>query len=433
MQALVLRSWCILFILGETARLGQSAFEASASALREPSLRQSSQSRPGVVIPRGARVAVINACDFHHEVYPAFHFAFQSAGYSVTTYATGWERRNLLPGLRDWNFRVADVARLRARDICGADLAIFTSIEYSADHKFCLDLIEIGCIKNFLFVVHNVKHLNRASLIQLLQLAPNVEIYTLAPHTANTARSVIASGGLVGAVRVSYLVPIFPFDCGDSGATRDDYAAKDQVDFVVQGSVDVARRSYRELISDLAKQGAALPPGLHLKILGQAANTSVALAFLNNAMSNELTIPAELRNQVERIENKPYCEYFGHIQSSVALLTAFASKSYFKYKASSTIAASLITKTPLLTTSNTPRIYDYISPGSVWAKRPRQSDAEAVLEVAALPEMRALVAEKRRSLEIDAARAYERNGRAIQASMLAFGKTDDANFESKAS
>jgi hypothetical protein len=379
-----------------------------------------------VALAPGARVAIINVCAFHHEVYPAFHFAFQRAGYTTTTYATGWEKRDLLPGLRDWNFKVIDIAALKAVDFCGNDLAVFTSIGYSPDYLFAAELVKIGCVMNFIFVIHNVNNIVANSLRMLVETAPNIEIYTLAPHTAARVQSMMVSRDYFPALKVSYLIPVFPFRCfGSNGGDSDDmstgFLTRHGGNFVVQGSIDPIRRNYNELIADLTKHQARLPPQLRLIILGARSNLTSA-GWLNQ-QTIDFSVPEAMRHRINRIENAPYCEYFGQMRRSVALLTAFASNAYFKNKASSTVAASLITNAPLLTTPKTPSVYDYLSADSIWSKRIRQTDVEAMMEILSMPDVERVLLEKKRSLAEDAARAYERNTRTVAASMAAFGKT----------
>jgi hypothetical protein len=374
-------------------------------------------------------VAVINVCEFHHEVYPAFHFAFQRAGYATTTYATGSEKRNLLPGVRDWNFKLVDITSLKAVDFCGNDLAVFTSIGYAPDYLFANELVNLGCVKNFLFVLHNVNSAIANSLRTLVETAPNFEIYTLAPHTAARVQSLIASREYFPALHVSYLVPVFPFRCtgpdggyDDSNDTNSDFLVKHGANFVVQGSLDPVRRSYKELIADLIKHESRLPPQLRLLILGSQSNlTSEWLG--QRAETVDFAAAESMSHRVHLIENSPYCEYFGYIRRSVALLTAFASNVYFKNKASSTVAASLITNTPLLTTPKTPSVYTYLSSESIWSKRVKQPDVEAMMDIVAMPDVESVLRAKKRSLAEDAARAYEHNVRTVAASMAAFGKT----------
>lgn len=383
--------------------------------------------RAGVDLAPGStrRVAIVNVAGFHHEVYPAFHYAFQRAGYAVRTYAYRNDRR-ITDGLKDWNFSIKGLGFFsRPRLVCGADLAVFTSFENGDDFDFAVNLIDLGCVKNFAIVIHNPEDKILPLIARVARADVNLEIYTLGPHTAEAMRALLEGRDDLRGIRVSYVIPIFPFQCsGGGGGDRDQgglrkgtgagaaatghaSSAKNRTNFAIQGNFSPHRRCYSELLFDLVKYREQLPDYFRLLILGAGAR---------------LAIPSAVSSIAHRVVDGPYCTYNGHIRDSVALLTSFASDVYYKTKASSSVASSLINEVPLLTSPETPRVYSYLSATSIWAKRPNQSDVEAMIEILALPDLRDRLREKKLSLAADVARGYEHNRRTVAASMSSFGK-----------
>jgi hypothetical protein len=388
---------------------------ASRRAARSHRKTLSNQSdRLGLELAPGSKVAVINLSKFHHEVYPAFHYVFQRAGYAVKTYAVGWEEKNIPDGLKDWSFKVENEQEPEVHEMCGFDLVVFTSIEYREDVDFCFKLMKLGCVNNFLWVVHNSKHVLVGPLKHLIRDEINVELFTLAPHMAEDLKASLRGKEAYSGIRVSYIVPLFPFRCNSTTTTKRSISGRDngmkinnRTDFAIQGTLNRAKRSYSDLFLDIAKYNSELHPNFHLSIVGRGTR---------------LTAPDEIAHCVEIIRNESYCNYFGRIMHSVALLTAFASNIYFTKKASSTVAASLIAQVPLLTEERTLRVYNYLSPDSVWLKKRGQSDIEAILGVLSEPDLRSKIRQKKESLMRDIARVYEQNLRTIGTSMASFGK-----------
>jgi hypothetical protein len=64
----------------------------------------------GEAVSRCPRVAVINLRSFHHEVYPAIHYIFQSAGYCVTTFAEDADIFRMKDITQSWNFRTRNIS-----------------------------------------------------------------------------------------------------------------------------------------------------------------------------------------------------------------------------------------------------------------------------------------------------------------------------------
>ena len=80
-----------------------------------------------------ARIVVINLSNFHHEVYPVFHYVFEKAGYNVTTFAMNSDEYLMKDVTKNWAFYTArDFSEIK-RHFCSFDILVFTSIEYHDD------------------------------------------------------------------------------------------------------------------------------------------------------------------------------------------------------------------------------------------------------------------------------------------------------------
>ena len=221
---------------------------------------------------------------------------------------------------------------------------------------------------------------------QLVSETKQVYVLGLGPHVAEVLSDYVSGWG--GSIGTDYIIPIFPIDRPSVRTSR----AKG---FVLQGSISSMRRNYKDILADINSKKYAMPPEFQLIILG----------------NGNFTLPEGVRSAVRLRQNEKYPEYYGVIQNNSALLTAFASGVYYKEKASSTVAASLICRTPLLTTAETLRTYSYLSPSSVWLQDPAESELAAMLRILETPNFPAALDQRVLSLKKDFQRAIDRNVR----------------------
>ena len=219
---------------------------------------------------------------------------------------------------------------------------------------------------------------------RLINKTKHVYVLGLGPHIANGLSNHVAD--LNRSISTDYIIPIFPIDHPSTRSSR-------EKGFVMQGSIDDSRRNYRGILADINYKKDAIPPEFQLIILG---NGSCAL-------------PEGIRSVVRLRQNEKFPEYYGVIQNNSALLTAFASEVYYTEKASSSVAASLMCRTPLLTTTETFRTYSYLSSSSVWLQNSTESELEAMLRILKTPNFPVALEQRVLSLNQDFQRAIDRN------------------------
>ena len=240
--------------------------------------------------------------------------------------------------------------------------------------------------KAFVFIIHNPGVLlNETQQIkQLVNETERVYVLGLGPHVAEVLSEYVSGWGRI--IGTDYIIPIFPIDHLSKSNSR-------EKGFVLQGSINSQRRNYKGILADISSKKDAIPPEFKLIILG----------------NGNFTIPEGTHPAVRLRKNEKYPEFYGVIRNNSALLTAFASGVYFKEKASATVVASLICRTPLLTTAETLRAYSYLSPSSVWLKDSSESDLDAMLRILKTPNFPNALEERILSLNKDFQRATDRN------------------------
>lgn len=332
-------------------------------------------------------VAIVNMVPFHHEVYPAFAHAWGRAGYDVTTFVTSGVEQQMTAVTATWGFSFRNITSFPHR-FCRFKVIIFTSVEYGGDFRMASRVVRSGCKgqQSYVFVVHNPRSLrdSRRGASKLLPLVErvNVQVVGLSPHTAQAMQKILTDNG--HNKTVDYIIPLFPIDTAAGGGSHRG--------FVLQGSISDRRRNYRDLLKGIIDAGSSWPEGFSLTVLG----------------NGNVSIPAEAAGMLKLKPGAAYPEYYDTIQRSVGLLTAFASQIYFREKSSSTVAASLICGTPLLTESSTVKVYSYLSESSVWLRGDRENDIQAMQRILADPELETEYSKRFSSLyhDIEAAHVY---------------------------
>jgi hypothetical protein len=337
------------------------------------------------------KVAIINFTDAHHEVYPAFHYAWEKAGFEVETFANYGAKRNMRAITSEWKFSTRDTLKLNRKDpelnaYCSFDLVIFTSIELPHDRDYAMGILQAPCAsrQRFAFVVHNAEAL-AAKVIPLLKASPSAVVIGLAPHVATQLRGTLRDAGLSNSVE--YIIPTFPVD------TRK--FSQERKGFILQGNLHSHRRNYTDLINGLLANHKDYPADFHVSLLGSGPLS--------------LIIPLEVQSFLSMRRNLPYPEYYGAISSSLGLLTSFASMDYLRSKSSSSVAASLICRTPLLIDSSVLTVYSYLSVTSVWLIEPDETEAAAMARILKMPYLQIELEDRYQSLIRDATLAIENN------------------------
>lgn len=332
------------------------------------------------------QVAIINLVPFHHEVYPAFTHAWERAGYEVSAFVNGGADFGMADVTTGWGFKFENLTSF-PHNFCKFNVVIFTSVEYGRDFHMASRIVQSGCRhqQRYIFVVHNPRALRDSrrgpsKLLALVTGQPNIHVVGLSPHTTAAMTQIFKDNGHDQSV--DYMIPLFPID---SLPVRPTHSG-----FVLQGSISDKRRNYKKLIEGVVGSPASWAPGFKLVVLGKG----------------NVSIPEEARSLVRLQPNSPYPEYYDTIQKSYGLLTAFASKIYFREKASSTVAASLICGTPLLTEPETLKVYSYLSESSVWLRKRRESDVEAMHRILSEADLEEEFAKRVASLGKDIEQAH---------------------------
>ena len=223
----------------------------------------------------------------------------------------------------------------------------------------------------------------------ILQITKRMHIIALGPHVARELNKTLGIWGM--SAPVNFIIPLFPID-----SAKELTSSKT---FVIQGNVHETRRNYRTVIADVIEKNSTLPNDFKLLILG----------------SGKCNLPNNITNRIVQFSGQKFPRYYRHIQQSIAILTVFSTKDYFKNKASSSVAASLICQTPLLTTRRTIHTYSILSPTSVWLLEKGESDLEGMLRIAGLTNFREEYEKRVNSLGIDIRRAYKSNANVVSA------------------
>lgn len=338
--------------------------------------------------PTKIQVAIINRAPFHHEVYPAMHHAWERAGYIATSYVEGgWDTR-MTDVTTSWGFQFKNITRFPSR-FCKYKVIIFSSVEYSWDYRMASRMVSTACggLTKYVFVVHNPGSLRdgRRGLSKLLPLITankNVFVVGLSPHTTEAINTILQPHN----IQAEYLIPLFPIDLSAADVSP-------HTGFALQGSISDRRRNYKKLIDIIVTEQSKLPHNFQLSVLGHG----------------NMSIPTEAGGFVELWKDLAYPKYYQTIQRSLGLLTAFASKVYFREKSSSTVAASLICGAPLLTETATLNVYSYLSASSVWLRRSGEDDVDAMLRILAMDNLEEEYLKRYKSLQGDIERAHVHN------------------------
>jgi hypothetical protein len=338
--------------------------------------------------PPRIQVAIVNAVQFHHEVYPALHHAWKRAGYDVTSYVNGGADLRLSNITTSWGFNFTNISSFNKLNVCNYKVIIFASVEYPLDFEMASHMVPSACRgqMNYVFVVHNPGTMRGSKerpskLLQLVTENQNVQVIGLGPHTSSAISKILANNGHNRST--DYIIPLFPLD--DSAVAQQKHSG-----FVMQGSISDARRNYKKMIASVAARSKEWPSDFKLVVLGKGT----------------LDIPAEAAEFVQLRSGLAYPEYYGTIQRSLGVLTAFASNIYYREKTSSSVAASLICGTPLLTVIETVNVYSYLSESSVWLRNKEESDVEAMHRILSMDNVKEEFSNRYISLQTDIENAH---------------------------
>lgn len=204
-----------------------------------------------------------------------------------------------------------------------------------------------ACGINLYLVVHNYKDLELERFVKVLDCFKTVTFLTLMQQAhMDIQRDVeIFATNLPMSVRMVYALFDVPFDrmCNSVGVHR----SKRQKTFVLQGNLELDRRSYGETyksVMQVSKEGGRIL----LKVMGYYSGLDKSASDQMDKMIAAKTVQRSHPN---------YDKFLCEIARADCLLSAFASSLYYHHKFSSSVGMSLITETPILLNSAASSVY----------------------------------------------------------------------------
>jgi hypothetical protein len=255
------------------------------------------------------------------------------------------------------------------------DMVILTSCDTMDFYTFSgtiMSMVDRNPDLKFLCVTHNPHVVQEFQQAMLPFVQKGVmTMVGLSPHVADYMKNVRIPE--LGEYDPAYLnvptftfVPTFEYQATDKCATNGTQEEnKDCLSrFVVQGLFEPGRRDYNSLFESLKiklEQNETAWKDFQLQLLGQGS---------------PFQLEPPLSDHISTFNNIPYLEYYDKIHHSMALLPAFASDSYYEYKASSSVGASLLTGVPMIADQKLLNSYTHLTRDGVYF----QEDGENVID-----------------------------------------------------
>lgn len=248
------------------------------------------------------------------------------------------------------------------------DVVVISTCELDMLHmKPRLDML-LEERRTYLFCV--IHHADRWNTLELKQAvipwlkAGLLDFVALSAHTARYLEIQGMNDWNIKIAKPVIYAPVFPVSFPPVVAKAESENA-----FALQGNYEESRRDFSTVFSHLQS---LINASTSLDIEDQA---NVTLRLLGSGKRPK--VPQNLSNRVFFEENLSYKEYYSVLSHTFTLLPAFADDGYLKFKASSTVPASLLAGTPLVATKEILAAYTYLSEDAAYL----QNDGETELEV----------------------------------------------------
>lgn len=219
-----------------------------------------------------------------------------------------------------------------------------------------------------------------------------IRFLTLSPHVTECVKSKTIpylgiSPNSTAAKTVRTFVPLF--DIAELSAEDQQKAldlSHNDIWLAVQGKLDPGRRSYTDLFNGLIER--IQKPQRGGRFGGGSAKASafmskVKLLILGASPPDKkgkaLSWPAPLSGRIVVGESLPYPQFYDALRHVGALLPSFSKRAYLESKASSTVAASLISGAPMVADAAILEKYSYLSEECVWFRKEGETELEAAL------------------------------------------------------
>jgi hypothetical protein len=325
-------------------------------------------------------VFIIESGCRHDEVTAAFAFAFSRQTSVVVRLYTACSRFGS-PALYDsffssgkcpcWWRSSLSAAYLQNGSTPVPDLIVLITCDMDLyNWRNFLDHLLITSTTRILCVNHDSKHIiELADVIDPWAKLSRISLVALSPHVAHDLRTTIGSlwnsSTTTPPPEVTTFVPVFPFA---PPSLLDPQQMPEQETIVVQGNFYSEARNYSRLLIAFAR------------LRNERTSSTIAMHLIG-AYHDPPQIPSEIDGQVIVEVSLNYTEYYSVMARSFALLPAFATDRYYLSRASSTVAASLITGCPLVASPRLLEAYSYLDESDVWLSRAGEEEMDVVLRV----------------------------------------------------
>ena len=241
-------------------------------------------------------------------------------------------------------------------DVFTADTALHYYFEHGSKHQM------IVCVMHHVDRFRNVEE-----RLRRWARAGRLRIITLSTHTADELRKEVNNfqQDIYKGVAIDVFPPVFP------APLEPNPSPTDRISIAIQGNFEDTRREYLKTLLEFERMIDELPQPIVSRI-----------QFILAGNGKEVGIPAKVMPYVSVNFSLDFIPYYNLLHESFALIPAFADESYYKTKASSSVATSFIANTPILGSQRLLESYGYLSKESIWEEEHvEESEMAAVYEL----------------------------------------------------
>lgn len=328
-------------------------------------------------VHRKKRAAIVNALGTHDEVVvTALYTLYHMPEYDVELFFS--IPRYGIQSIIDQFYHKPTLSPMQFHSYYGTatpDMIILTSCDTMDFYTFENTLTNMANSNpdlKLMCVTHNPQGVQEFQQAMLPFAQKGVmTMVGLSPHVAHYIKNVAIPK--LAEFNTAYLnvptftfVPTFEYQATDKCVTNGTQEVnKDCLNrFVVQGLFEPGRRDYNSLFEELKikfQQNETAWKDFQLQLLGQGS---------------PFQLEPPLSEHISTFNDIPYRDYYDKIHHSMALLPAFASDSYYVYKASSSVGASLLTGVPMIADQKLLDSYTHLTRDGVYY----QEDGENVID-----------------------------------------------------
>ncbi|TYJ57962.1 hypothetical protein B9479_001320 [Cryptococcus floricola] len=182
-------------------------------------------------------------------------------------------------------------------------------------------------------------------------------------------------------VPVEVMIPIFDYPSSSDRPEPVIFPSR----AVIQGNIEPGRRNYEKLLSDLRKSFLKSPAmwgwyGLEGSPLRPLLDSSPFTLHLVGQINQQhpVVIPVELRDVVQIHYDLPYPEFYQLISEADVMVPAFRDRGPYEDTTSSSIAAAVVTRIPVLASARHLLAYTYLKGPSIIQRLISTSEVSAL-------------------------------------------------------